>query len=279
MKLFQLLRDALKLWIRKEADQHAAALAYFTPFALTPLIIFSISIAGLVVGTERVTTMLLEWAYAVDPEVASLITDSVSNFRIVTASEPFPIVSTILIFALIFIAFNSFALGLQKMWDIENTGWRSYFSRIFRVVTTIIFLEAFLVAFVLLSTIYSLIANVVPPLAWPHMHTLVGFFCTVGLLTVIYGLLPLRALPFEARASGALVATTLLLFTREIVSLHVAAAPTQTIYGAAGLLISLLVWVYISSGIMLYGAAFTKVYADYMVGRRATKRSGRGRVS
>ena len=94
---------------------------------------------------------------------------------------------------------------------------------------------------------------------------IVFFMCTTVLIALGFGLLPLTAPSFKARLYGAVVATTLFLFTRTLVALHVATSPSPDIYGAAGLLFVLLIWIYISACIIYYGASFAYVYENSKV--------------
>ena len=58
MKLLRLLGRAGVLWFRQEADMYSAALAYFAPFALTPLLLLSITLVGVLIGTTEVSALL-----------------------------------------------------------------------------------------------------------------------------------------------------------------------------------------------------------------------------
>ncbi len=133
-----------------------------------------------------------------------------------------------------------------------------------RIALTIGLLEAYLVAFIFLSSSLAVAGNFVDLLASSYVRMLTGFVSTVLLVAVIYGLLPLRAPSFQSRAAGAVIASILLLFARALVEIHFKTAPVQSLFGAAGLLISLLVWVYVSAGILLYGAAFARAYEEQL---------------
>jgi membrane protein len=262
LKVLRLFTRAFGLWIRKEADQHAAALAYFTPFALTPLIIFSITLTGVIVGSEHVTSMLLRWGNAIDPGVTDLLYNSVQNFDLLAGQFVFSLIGVLFITIMIFVTLNSFAAGLHKMWDVEVGGFRQYLKRMMKIALTIGLLEAYLVLFIFLSASLSIAGNFVEVLALPYVKMFVGFVSTVFLISIVYGLLTIKSPSFQARSAGAIIASVLLLFTRQLVEIHFATAPVQSLFGAAGLLISLLVWVYVAAGILLYGAAFARVYEE-----------------
>jgi len=260
MEFFNLLGRAAKLWFQQGADQHAAALAYFMPFALTPLIIFSITIVGFMVGSEQIITMLLRWGNSIDTELTQLIYTSVQNFNALNTYYLLPILGVIFLSLMIVFALNSYTSALHDMWNVKAIGWRNYAKRIFRIFLVILVLQGYLIMIILLNNTFVAFTWLSDSLWWQAVHSVISFFITVVLIMIMYGVLALESPPLSARFAGAIVAGTLLLFSRELVALHFATAPVQSLFGAAGLLISLLVWVYVSAGILLFGAAFAKVY-------------------
>ncbi len=267
---FSLCGRAARLWIRSEADQHAAALAYFTPFALTPLIIVSISIVGLAYGAERVVGMLLGWGNNIDPAVTHLIYSSVQNFDVVKTHYYWPIIGFAFLSIMIIIALNSLSLGLHKLWGVDARGWANYIGRFFRILFFVFILQMYLVGMILLADTFSFVSNITNWTIWPFVIFFASFLATMLLLTLAYGVLVQRAPSFSARFLGASMAGLLLLFSRELVALHFATAPVQTLFGAAGLLIVLLVWVYVVACLVLYGAAFAAVYDEARKARKLT---------
>ncbi len=262
MNFFRLLGRAASLWFHKDADQHAAALAYFTPFALTPLIIFSITIVGIIMGTERVTAMLLRWGNEIDTGVTDLLYNSVQNFKSIEQHFLIPVIGLVFLSIMIFVALNSFMIALHRIWDVEVHGFSGYFSRILRIAAVVLVVQAYLVFLMLMDDTVAYLTWVNTTWWWAFFEYVVTFVFTMALLALSYGLLSLQCPPYGARFAGAAVAGILLLFSREIVDFHFSTAPVQSLFGAAGLLITLLVWVYVSAGIILFGAAFARVYAE-----------------
>lgn len=262
MKFFRLALKALGIWIKRDADHYAAALAYFTPFALTPLIIFSISLVGFIFGGERVTSMLVRWGNAVDVGVTDLIYKSVQNFDHISSYYYWPVIGTVFVSVMIYITLNTLIAALHKVWSVEVSGLKSNISRLWRITLFIFVIQIYLVSIIILSDFMIVAANYMPTPLWSVLSYAASFLLTMMLLALAYGLLSLQAPSFKGRFIGASVAGVLLLFSRELVALHFATAPVQSLFGAAGLLITLLVWVYVGAGIILYGAAFARVYDE-----------------
>ncbi len=262
MYFLRLLGRAASLWFRRDADQHAAALAYFTPFALTPLIIFSISIVGFIFSAERIIEILLRWGNRIDPGITDLMYSSVQNFDAIATHYYWPIIGAAFLTIMIYITLNSLIAGLHKVFEVEVGGWRSYLSRLWRITVFIFVIQCYLVFVIILGEVMTYVSNLTGWGVWLFVSFFMSFLSTMLLLAIAYGLLSLRAPSFPARFMGASVAGILLLFSRELVELHFTTAPVQTIFGAAGLLISLLVWVYVAAGVILYGAAFARVFDE-----------------
>ena len=117
MQFFRLFPRAIGVWFSREADVHAAALAYFIPFALTPLFLLSITIVGMFIGGNEVAALLLSWGNAIDPDLTALLDSSVRNFNTLTTAYVVPIIavlffSTMIIPSFTFFNFSSTSLSV-----------------------------------------------------------------------------------------------------------------------------------------------------------------------
>ncbi len=262
MKLLRLLGRAVVIWFKRDAEVHAAALAYFVPFALTPLLLLSITLVGVLIGKDEVIALLMSWGNSLDPGIATLLGTSVQNFNVLTTSYYIPLLGIIFFSTMILIALNSLGAGLHKMWLVNVSGWKSWVFRSFRSITFVMFLQVYLVCIILLNRTIAFISHVpvVDVLRFLYPGLLYG--STLMLFTIGYGLLPLQAPSLRARFYGAIVASSLFLFTRELVALHAATTPIPDLFGAAGLVIVLLIWIYVSASIVFYGAAFAAAYEE-----------------
>lgn len=265
MNFFRLARDAARLWINKGADQHAAALAYFTPFALTPLLLISITLVGVIIGRADVISLLLRWAGMIDPALPDFMQSSVNNFEILTTSYTVPILALLFFSLMVIFALNSLSSGLQKLWGIEAYGWRNLLRRSLKSILFVLLFQVYLVATIIFNNVLATASVLSGLMIFNFLAPLVFFASTTLLITIGYWLLPLTAPTFMSRLYGASVAATLFLFTRSLVALHVATAPTPDIYGAAGLIFVLLIWIYMSACIIYYGAAFAKVHQEQRI--------------
>lgn len=262
MNFFRLLKQAGQLWLHKSAEQHAAALAYFVPFSLAPLLLISITIVGVLIGRDDVIALLLRWGGIIDPALPSFMQTSLANFEVLTTSYTIPLLALAFFSLMILFALNSLSGSLQHVWGIESFGLKNLLRRSGRAILFVLVIQMYLVITILSNNTFSLAAANSGFSIFYILSSLVFFVSTTVLIAIGYGLLPLQSPPFRSRLYGAIVATILFLFTRTLVALHVATSPSPDIYGAAGLLFVLLIWVYMSACIMYFGAAFAKVHQD-----------------
>ena len=262
MKLLRLIVAASKLWFKESADQYAASLAYYIIFAITPLILLSISLVGMVIGSEKVALLLTQWGNNINPDLTELLDTSVQNFSSITTAYYVPIIALIFFSTVVVVALNSVTRGLHGIWHIEITGWKAFIQRLIRSIMFILMLQIYLVFVIFLDSIITIFVNFTG-LEFLNIVTPILFLLgTIFLLTLGYGLLPLRAPVFHARLAGAVLAGFLFLFFRELVVINIGIISTPDIFGAAGIIVLLLVWVYVGASIIFYGAAFAKVYED-----------------
>jgi len=256
----RLWRDALKTWSNAEADQYSAAVAYFIPFALTPLVFLSIGWIGLIIGADELIVLLSQWGRVIDPGLPALIADAMSQFGVITNAYSIPLMATLFFSMMILVALNSVTAGLHAMWGIERSGWRSFFARYGRALLFVVLLQMYLVFIILISRFITSLSEVttIQSLLW--LNPLLVFASTVLLIAVGYGLLPLWSPSFKARCVGAMVAGLFFMIARFLVAFHFATAPTATLFGAATIVVVLLVWFYVGAMIIFYGAALAKVY-------------------
>jgi membrane protein len=95
---------------------------------------------------------------------------------------------------------------------------------------------------------------------------LVNIVVSLGLITLLFGLmykyLPDAKIEWRDVWTGALVTAVGFVIGQALIALYLGKAGVASAYGAAGSLLVLLLWVYYSSMILLFGAEFTRVYAE-----------------
>lgn len=262
MYLISLFIKAARLWFKKEADQYAAALAYFVPFAITPLLFISVTWVGLLVGQERLIDLLTQWGIAIDPGLPDLMTQAIIQLELRSDAYTVPILAIAFFSIMVVVAINSLAAGIHKLWGIESIGLRAWLVRYGKALLTIVLIQIYFVSLIIVSGAVTWLKNVSTIVSMEILQPILFLIITIIIIAVMYRVLPLKTLPWRSCLVGGIVAGVLFLSLRFIVTAHLVTTPAVTLYGAASIVIILLIWFYAVGSVLLYGAALAKVHAD-----------------
>lgn len=262
----ELLKEAGQKWSEDKASRLAAALTYYTVFSLSPILILSIAMASFAIEGVQ-TELVAQIEQQVGEQIASLVQSLIEN-----ASESSGTITIIGIALSLFGASTVFAQlneALNKIWGVE----KGEAALLLLIRTRFIAFGMVLVVGVLLllALISSTVLHVFMPYLPPwlgdvsgYIHVL-NFFVSLGLMTLLFAIL-FRVLP-DVLVSwrdvwlGASLTALLFGLARYLIGFYIQASGAGAVYGAAGSLIVLLLWIYYSAQIFLFGAAFTAVYA------------------
>jgi membrane protein len=265
-----LLKETFQSWNEDKAARLAAALSFYAVFAITPVLIIALAIAGQVLGDTAVQAQLLQQITAtIGPQGASLIQSVLENARHPADSW---LASALSLITLILGAAGAFVQlqdALNTIWEVQvRTG-----GAIRRLLTDrlLSFLLAAGLGFLLLA---SLIASAVlsavsgaigsANTAWASSLGLINLFVSFAVIAVAFAVI-LKVVPdvhlrWRDVWPGALLTTILFTIGKYAISLYLAHSSVSSTYGAAGSLVILLVWIYYSAQIFFLGAEFTKIY-------------------
>lgn len=262
MMFFRLLRNAARIWLKSEAEHQSAALAYYIPFAITPLLLISISIVGVVSGTERVTALLYSWGTAIDPALADLFTLAVQNFDALTDEFAVPVLAVLFFSSMIFVTMNFLAMALHKVSGQEIRGWQHRGRILLRCTLFIIVIQAYVLFVIILEELLQGAVTLLNSEAVLYLKTPALLVSTVLLCLIGYSVLITRPASLAARMYSSVVVTMLFMLAGFIVSIHLVTAPIPDLFGAAGIIFVLLIWLYVTATIVLFGAAFARAYDE-----------------
>lgn len=253
MHFLRLFWSAAKRWIESDASRLAAALAYFTPFALVPLVVISISIVGWFTDRAIFAALLQDWGAMLGLGATEILADAVGEYDVEEAYFGVPILAIIFLVAMIVFTVNNLADGLRVVWGVHRrVGVRTVVSRVVRALSFFILLQIFFITlFFIEVSLPDLVAVSVVPL-----QRLLLFIAIVTLFTVGYKILSWKSPTVPACLAGGIVVALALLFMRTVVGWWLYFTPAVEQYGAAGLIFALLVWIYVTAMVIYYGAAY-----------------------
>ena len=271
-QLWTLLKETFTAWNDDKVPRHGAALAYYTVLSLVPLLVVIIAIIGLILGQEAVQNHLLEQiGNMVGPQSAEAIKDMIQR-----ASEPSSgiVASVLATGTLLFGASGVFAQlqdSLNSIWGVKPKEGRGLWGLIqdrFMSFAALLGTGFLLLVSLVLSAALSAFGEwfggwlPAPELVLQALESLISLGVITGLFAMMFKVLPDAEVAWRDVWVGAVLTALLFTIGKLAIGLYLGKSDVGSAYGAAGSLVIILVWVYYSAQILLFGAEFTQVYAN-----------------
>ena len=270
--LWQFLKDVFTQWMGDEPFLLASSLSYYTLFSLAPLLVIAIAVAGFVFGREAAQNQIVEtMGGMIGPESAQAIQGMIEN---ASAKPKTGIISTVLGAVTLLIGaggvVGQLQTSLNKVWGVEpkpDQGiWvfiRQRFVSFAMVLAVGFLLLVSLVVTALLTAFSQFLGSLVGGAEFVgHLLDIVVSFGFVTLLfAMIYKFVPDAQIQWNDVWIGAALTSILFTIGKYLIGLYLGSSGVSSAYGAAGSLVTVLLWVYYSSLIFLLGAEFTQGYA------------------
>ncbi len=270
---FVLLRQTFQEWLQDKAPQLGAALAYYTVFSLAPLILLLLAIVGAIFrhdpagASNKITQQM---SYFLDPSALQVVQSIAKN-----ASQPGKsTIATIIGIALALFGasgvFGQLQDALNTIWGVKAKPGRGIWGFLrnrflsFAMVAGICFLLLVSLAMeALLKGFSHYVQSVLPggTVVALTVYLIFDFGVVVLLFAMIFKFLPDVKIQWRDVWIGAVMTAILFGVGKWLLGLYLGSGAAGSAYGAASSLITLLLWVYYSSQILLFGAEFTQVYA------------------
>lgn len=274
-----LLKQTFQEWLQDKAPQLGAALAYYTVFSLAPLILVLLAIIGFLFRDDPAgawNKITQQMSYFLDPSALQVVQNIAEK-----ASQPGKsVIATIIGVALALFGasgvFGQLQDALNTIWGVKakpGTGiWGFLRARFlsFAMVAGICFLLLVSLAIeALLKGFSHYVQSVMPGgiVIALSVYLVFDFAVVVLLFAMIFKFLPDVKIQWRDVWIGAVITAIFFGIGKWALGLYLSSGAAGSAYGAASSLITLLLWVYYSSQILLFGAEFTQVYSD---------RAGRG---
>ncbi len=271
---FKIAKATLMGFLDDKGMKLSAALAYYTIFALAPLLLLLISLAGIFLGKDAIQGKVFEELNGLIGASAALqIQDMIKAIEL---SEKSTFALVIGIFTLFIGATSIFAEiqdSINIIWKVKakpKKGWlkllknRLLSSSI--IVSLGFLLIVSLVANGVILAMMDRLSRFLPEMTvWIAniLNTAITFIVISILFGAIFKVLPDVKIKWKEVRTGAFFTACLFLIGRFLIGLYISTTATGSTFGAAGSLIVVLVWIYYTAVILYLGAEFTQVYAEY----------------
>jgi membrane protein len=274
--------QAALAWIQHDASTMGAALAFYTVFSVAPILIIAIGVLDLVVGTDTVKAELLPqmqilFGDAGASAVQALLVSAIhmGNSRVATLVG----VATLLIGASsVFVELQN---SLDRIWGVPARSRMSGFWQFVRarfLSLGLVFGVGFLLMVSLLvSTVLAALDAWIASFLgeWRTWLLVVDVTLSLSITTVlfasVYKYIPQAKMEWSDVWVGAAVAAILFNIGKFAIGYYLGRSTFESIYGAVGSLLVVLLWAYYSAQIFLFGAEFTKTFSFISGTRKGLK--------
>jgi membrane protein len=267
--LIGLVKETGYGWSERQTFQLGAALAFYGVFALAPTLVLAIALAGMIFGEEaaqgRLVVVLEE---ALGPAVAQAVSDTLAYVHISRSGLPATLVGLGFILFAATGLFTQLQMALNAIWGVQPKPGRGLWSIVrsrFFAFLLVLGLGALLLASLAANAALVAARAFLPPgprgggpLGWDGMNWLLSLMLLTLLFAMIYKLLPDVVIGWRDVGLGALVTALLFLLGNYLICQYLCRAAPASVYGSAGSLVVVMLWVYYSSQTLLFGAELTK---------------------
>ena len=269
---FKVLKQTVDGFLEFKVLKISASLAYITVFSLAPLVLVVLFIFDFFWGRELIESLIFDGAKDyVGTATATQLKDMIKHL---TLSNNSTISAVIGIVSLVFGATSLFAEiqdSINTIWGVrpkKQSGlWLFVKNRLlsFGVIGSLGFillvalgfstflesLQTYLAAKLTISTVYLIYG----------INIVFTILITSLLFAAIFVILPDAKIKWRQVRLASIATTILFLIGKFGISFYISSSNINTVYGAAGSIVVLMLWVYYSSVILYLGATFAKYYA------------------
>ena len=268
--IFKLTRQAASEWFDQDLSRLGAALAFYALFAVAPLFVMVLALASLLFGADAARAELFSLLSGL---IGSEASGSIKTLVIASNLPKAGAWQTVIAGIILFIGATGLFVELQdalnSIWGVRRVPGRALWNFIkdrLLSMALIAGIGALLLLCLLLSMALSsagrLLTGVLPAqqTLLQQVNFAISFLIITLLFAMIFKLLPDVKIPWRDVWMGAILTALLFSLGQLLLIFYLATSDITSLFGAAGSLVVMLLWVFYSAQILFIGAKFTQVY-------------------
>lgn len=253
------------------ALSRGAAIAYFTIFSIAPVLFIAIALAGLVFGRDAAEGAIVgQLSGLMGHQSASALQGMIRGAYHQHSSVRATAVGLVVLLVTASGAFGEMQSALNDIWKAQPSA--STVSQLVRArlisIGLVLTLGFVLLVSLAINAVLSAFGSRIERLLPGFQYALraidfgVSLLLIAALLAAIYKVLPDKGIAWRDVGIGAVVTAVLFSIGKYLIGLYIGSTAISSSYGAAGALMVILLWIYYTAQIFLFGAEFTKAYAE-----------------
>lgn len=271
---FKIAKSTFTGFMNDKGLKLSASLAYYTVFALAPLLMLLISLAGIFLGKDAIQGKIFgELHGLIGSQAALQVQDMIKAIELSGKSTMAFVIGLVTLLIGATSIFGEIQDSINIIWKVKakpKRGWVKMLKDRLLSSSLIVSLGFLLVvslvvngALLALTTRLTRILPEVTVLVVDIINLIISFIVITVLFGTIFKVLPDVKIKWKDVKVGAFFTACLFMLGRYLIGLYISTTGTGSTFGAAGSLIVILVWVYYTAAILYMGAEFTQVFAEY----------------
>ncbi|HKZ42598.1 MAG TPA: YihY/virulence factor BrkB family protein [Candidatus Hodarchaeales archaeon] len=267
-------KNAFRQWRRHNALQRASSLAFFTILPLPSLLLIITALFAQIYGqAEALQQVMRQITTIVGPSIAGLVGQLFESARNPFTSFLASIVSVAFTVTGALGAFGVLQDSLNIIWTVAPVKPRSIKAKIQSKIFPFLFVSGLGIIIIVGSAIIPILFSLFSlafesSIGFSMLLRVTNLLFSFGLATllfaIIYAKVPDTTISWKNVRLAAVITGLLFTIGNYLFSIYVQTFSATSVYGAAGSLMALLLWIYLASQFLLFGAEFSKVYTDTM---------------
>lgn len=270
--ILSLFKNAGLGFINDNAFKLSASLSYYTIFALCPLLIIIISLAGIFYGREAIQGKIY-WQLngLVGNEAALQIQNIITNIQSTQSTTIGAVIGTAILVIGATGVFTEMQDSINYIWSVKakpKKGWLKFLINRLLSFSLIVGMGFVLLVSLVISAVLNIMSGKLERFFSSYT---VYLFYTINwcvtlvvisvLFAVIFKILPDAIISWKDAIIGSAVTAALFLLGKFLIGYYLGRSNLDVTYGTAASIIIILSWVYYNALILYFGAEFTKMYA------------------
>jgi membrane protein len=264
-----ILVGSVQSFLDDHAAGAAASMAYYALFSLFPLLLFLVGFVSSVLEDEPVQQLVLDSVEKVLPTSQDLVKGNIEQALLVRGTVKIAGTIGLLWSATAF--FSILTHNLDQAWHTAKA--RNFLFKRLVALAMVASLAGLLILWVISTTVFSLLPWFEVPIlgdiviyqtySWSILSRLIPWFVIFVTFLNLYRWVPNTKVRWWEAVWGAVVAATGWEITKEIFGWYLTSglARYQLVYGSLGAVVALMLWIYLSNLIVLFGAHISATVA------------------
>jgi membrane protein len=278
----KLLKQTAGSWSDDRAPSMGAAISYYSLFSMAPLLVIIITVAGLFFGADQVQNAIFgQLSDLMGEDAARAVGEMLQHAQHPKTGGIAAAVSLVVLLMGASTVLAELQGALDVIWRApdrkKESGLWEWIRRRLLTFSLVLALAFLMVVSLALSAVVSTLGKFWAPMigGWEVVGHLLDFAISFGLLTVVFAVIfkymPSAHVHWKDVWIGAAVTSILFTIGKILIGLYLGKSSVASGFGAFGSLALMMVWIYYSAQIFLFGAEFTWVYANEYGSRKDCK--------